>query len=77
MKRILILSDHSFMLWKFRKELIQTLLASGMEVTVGVPLGAHIQDIKNLGCELIDTPWTVEAPIPSGSWHCCADTTGC
>ena len=56
MKRILILSDHSFMLWKFRKELIETLVASDMEVTVGVPLGSHIQDIKNLGCKLIDTP---------------------
>lgn len=56
MKRILILSDHSFMLWKFRKELIQTLLRSGMEVTIGLPFGSHIQNLKDLGCELINIP---------------------
>ena len=56
MKRILILSNHSFMLWQFRRELIQTMLQSGMEVTLGVPFGDHIEDFRALGCKLIDIP---------------------
>ena len=56
MKRILILSNHSFMLWKFRRELIQTMLRSDMEVIIGVPFGDHIEDFRSLGCKMIDTP---------------------
>ena len=56
MKRILILSNHSFMLWQFRRELIQTMLRSDMEVVIGVPFGDHIEDFRSLGCKMIDTP---------------------
>lgn len=56
MKRILILSNHSFMLWQFRRELIQTMLGSDMEVVIGVPFGDHIEDFRSLGCKMIDTP---------------------
>ena len=56
MKRILILSNHSFMLWKFRRELIQAMLNSDMEVVIGVPFGDHVEDFRNLGCRMIDTP---------------------
>jgi len=56
LKRILILTNHSFMLWQFRRELIQAMLRDGMEVIIGVPFGDHIQDFKDLGCEMIDTP---------------------
>lgn len=56
MKRILILSNHSFMLWQFRRELIRTMLKSDMEVVIGVPFGDHVEDFRNMGCRMIDTP---------------------
>lgn len=56
MKRILILTNHSFMLWQFRRELIQTMLKSGMEVTLGMPFGERVEDFKAMGCRLIDIP---------------------
>lgn len=56
MKRILILSNHSFMLWQFRRELIGAMIAKGMDVTVGVPFGEHIEDFRNLGCRMVDIP---------------------
>lgn len=55
MQRILILSDDSFSLWQFRRELISTMLASGMEVLIGVPGGNHAADLQDLGCRLINT----------------------
>ncbi len=55
MQRILILSDDSFSLWQFRRELISTMGASGMEVVIGVPTGDHIGDLQELGCKVIDT----------------------
>ena len=44
------------MLWQFRRELIQTMLSSGMEVIVAVPFGEHVEDFQQLGCRMIDTP---------------------
>lgn len=56
MKKILILSNHSFMLWQFRREVISALLDGGNSVTIGVPFGEHIEDFRALGCKMIDTP---------------------
>ena len=56
MKRVLILSNHSFMLWQFRRELIASMIASDMEVTVGVPFGEHVDDFRDLGCKMINIP---------------------
>ncbi len=56
MKKILILSNHSFMLWQFRRELIAAMIAQGMEVTLGLPFGEHIADFRSLGCRLINIP---------------------
>ncbi len=53
MSKYLILSNHSYMLWQFRRELIEALLQKG-EVTVAVPFGEHIEDFQNLGCKMID-----------------------
>ena len=55
MKHILILSNHSFMLWQFRRELIRTMLKSDMEVVIGVPFGDHVEDFRDMGCRMIDT----------------------
>lgn len=55
MQRILILSNDSFMLWQFRRELLATMIASDMAVTLAVPAGPHADDLRSLGCELLDT----------------------
>lgn len=56
MSKILILTNHSFMLWQFRRELIGTMLKRGMEVVISVPFGDHIEDFRAMGCRMIDTP---------------------
>lgn len=52
--KILIITNHSFMLWQFRRELIEELLKNH-EVLISVPFGYHIDDFKRLGCRMIDT----------------------
>lgn len=56
MKKVLILTNHSFMLWQFRRELIAAMLESGREVVVSVPFGEHVNDFRAMGCRMIDTP---------------------
>ncbi len=55
MKKILIVSNHSFMLWRFRRELIETLRSQGHEIVISVPFGDHVEDFRSLGCRMIDT----------------------
>lgn len=69
MQRILILSNDSFMLWKFRRELIRTMLVSSMEVVIGVPAGAHTEDLAAMGCRLIDIPMEVFDVTPVHDWN--------
>ena len=55
MERILIFSNDSFMLWKFRRELLATMIASKMTVSLVVPAGRHADDLRAMGCNLLDT----------------------
>ena len=55
MKKILIISNHSFMLWRFRRELIAALLAQGHEIVISVPFTEHVDDFRAMGCRMIDT----------------------
>ena len=52
--KILIITNHSFMLWQFRRELIAELMKQH-EVIISVPFGDHIDDFEALGCHMIDT----------------------
>lgn len=54
MKKTLIITNHSFMLWQFRRELIQALLTTG-EVVIAVPFGDHVEDFRAIGCRMIHT----------------------
>jgi len=54
MKRILILSDDSFSLRQFRRELISTMRVSDMDVILGTPAGEDAAALEALGCRLID-----------------------
>ena len=68
MGKFLILSNHSFMLWQFRREIIQTLLNHGLEVVIGVPFGDHVDDFIQLGCKMIDTPLERRGLNPFRDW---------
>ena len=56
MKKILILTNHSFMLWQFRRELIAALMEQGNSIVIGTPFGDRMEDFRNLGIKMIDTP---------------------
>lgn len=55
MKKVLILTNHSFMLYRFRKELIEAFLKES-KVVLSMPCTEHTDDFKAMGCEIIDTP---------------------
>lgn len=52
--RILILTNHDLGLYKFRKELLETLVKDN-DVFVSLPVGKFTEDIKNIGCTYIET----------------------
>lgn len=56
MKKVLIITNHSFMFWQFRRELVSAMVEQGCQVTLAVPFGDRVDDLRGLGCELIDTP---------------------
>ena len=52
--KFLIVTNHSYMLWQFRRELIGELLKLG-EVVISVPFLGHEDDFKAMGCKCINT----------------------
>lgn len=52
--KILIITNHSYMLYRFRKELIQKLHASH-EVVLSMPFVGHEQDFMDMGIRCIQT----------------------
>lgn len=52
--KILIITNHSYMLWRFRRELIQELMKEH-EVVLSMPFVGHEDDFKALGIRCIDT----------------------
>lgn len=56
MKKILIFTNNSFMLWQFRRELISSLVAEGNEVILALPFEEKIPELRALGCRCVHTP---------------------
>jgi len=52
--KFLIVTNHSYMLWQFRRELVEALLRRG-EVVISTPFVGHEQDFMDLGCRCIET----------------------
>lgn len=52
--KILVITNHSYMLWRFRRELIQELMKEH-EVVLSMPFVGHENDFKALGIRCIDT----------------------
>ena len=54
MKKILFITNHSYMFWQFRRELVQELLKE-YAVTLLTPFNGHEHDFEDLGCKVIET----------------------
>ena len=61
--RVLILTNHDLGLYKFRKELLETLLKEN-EVFVSMPRGIFTDKIIDMGCEYIDTSFERKGKNP-------------
>jgi len=56
MKKIVLLGNHYRVLYHFRKELLQRLLQEGYEVVVALPCTPEAENLRNLGCKVVDIP---------------------
>ena len=54
-RKILIVTNHSYMLWRFRRELIEELMKDN-EVVLCMPFVGHENDFMKMGLKCIDTP---------------------
>ena len=52
---VLILANNSVGLFKFRKELLEALLANKREVFISLPKGDFIDEMQQMGCHFIET----------------------
>ena len=52
--KFLIVTNHSYMLWQFRRELIAALQTMG-EVILSMPFVGHEEDFQAMGCRCINT----------------------
>ncbi len=52
--KILVCTNHSYMFWQFRRELVQQLLQEH-EVVLSTPFVGHEQDLEALGCRMVQT----------------------
>lgn len=55
MKKILMITNHSFMFWQFRRELVMAMLEQGHRVTIALPFGERMEELRGMGCDLINT----------------------
>ncbi len=53
-QKLLIITNHSYMLWQFRKELIVK-LQERYEVVISTPFVGREEEFRKLGCRLIET----------------------
>ncbi|MFC5703551.1 glycosyltransferase family 4 protein [Cohnella faecalis] len=55
MKKVLVLANHEFALYNFRKEVIENIVANQYEVYLSLPYGEKVEYFKEMGCTFIDT----------------------
>ena len=56
MKKIIVLGNHYRGVYHFRKELLQRFLSEGYEVVTALPYTPEAENIKKLGCKVVDIP---------------------
>ena len=53
-KKVMILTNHSYMLYRFRKELFEELMKN-YDVVLSMPFVGHHEDFINMGLRCIET----------------------
>lgn len=66
MKKILFITNHSYMFWQFRRELVESFLDSGWEVLIATPFAGHEKDLEDLGARVIETKLERRSVNPLG-----------
>ena len=56
MNKILLITNHSYMFYQFRRDLVQDLLKD-YKITICTPFNGHESDFVALGCKVIETPF--------------------
>ena len=54
-KKILVVTNHSYMLWQFRRELMGELMKDA-QIIISTPFVGHEQDFEAMGCRMVETP---------------------
>jgi len=54
MKKLLVITNHSYMLWRFRKDLLQA-MQEEYDVVISTPFVGHEADFRELGFRMIET----------------------
>jgi galacturonosyltransferase len=54
-KKVMLLGNHGFVIYNFRKELIKELLKEGYEVYISLPYDEKVEIMKSWGCHYIET----------------------
>lgn len=66
MSKILFITNHSYMFWQFRRELVESFLDSGWEVLIATPFAGHEKDLEGLGARVIETKLERRSVNPLG-----------
>ncbi len=53
--KILLIANHGLVLYVFRRELLERLIADGHQVVTALPEDEYTQDLKAMGCKVIPT----------------------
>ncbi len=54
-KKVLILVNHNVVIYNFRREIVERLVADGYEVYLSCPQGNRIAELVSMGCKFIET----------------------
>lgn len=54
--KILIATNHSYMFYRFRRELVEALLQAGHQVVLSTPFVGHQEELQAMGLQCIETP---------------------
>lgn len=67
-QKVLFLVNHDVVIYNFRLELVERLLADGYEVCISSPYGERIEDLKKLGCHYYEIEMDRHGMNPLAEW---------
>lgn len=67
-RKVLILVNHDVVIYNFRRELVQSLLADGYEVVISSPYGERIPLLQEMGCRYLEVSLKRHGMNPLEEW---------